>query len=180
MAIASFSQRLLVILDWSISHPGKATAVIHVFLQNFSGWALILVLCIKLRKNCGLFRLHKVSVVTGSRIVHPKIGHVNPDLFLWVIFRKVPNLPNNGLFGNNPSSFRFPFVLLLWTQILRLSYCGIVAFWVQGLLVTGQVVASSPPELFQHNGGVLFQILQQPMMLGKQEGPQSLAHQTIR
>ena len=158
--MAPFSQRLLVILDWSISHPGKATAVVSVFLHNFSGWALVLGPCIKIRKNWSLFRLHKVSVATGSRIVLPTTGHVNIDL------------PNNVLFGNNFSSFRFPFVLLLWTQILRLSYFGIVAFKVLGLLVTRQTVASSPPELSQHIGGEQFQIHQHPMMLGKQEGPQ--------
>ena len=89
--MAPFSRRLLVIFDRSISHPRKATAVVRVFVQNFSGWALILGHCIEFRKSCGLYRLHKVFVATESRIVVPKNDHVNPDLFLSVIFLKVPN-----------------------------------------------------------------------------------------
>ena len=34
---SSLLQRLLVILDWLISRLGKATAVVRVFLQSFSG-----------------------------------------------------------------------------------------------------------------------------------------------
>ena len=45
--------------------------------------------------------------------------------------------------------------------------------------MTHQIVAFSPPEPFEHSGQVRFQMSQQPMMLGKQEGPQSFVYQTI-
>ena len=126
----------------------RVTALVSVFLQNFSVWALVLGPCIKLRENCGPFRVHKVFVATESRIVLPKTDNVNRDLFLWEIFLKMSNPPNNGLFGINLSNFRFPFVLLLWTQIVRLSYCGIVAFKVPGLLVTRITGVSFSPRTF--------------------------------
>ena len=126
--MAHFSQRILVILDRSISHTGKATAVVCIFLQKFSGWALVLGPCIKPRKICGAFRFHKAFVATESRIVLPETDHVIPGLFLSVIFLKALNLPKNVLFKNNLSSLRFSFILLLWIQIVRVSlrYCWIL------------------------------------------------------